>query len=391
MAFIPDPTPAQWAVIDARTGHKFSDADRGSDNEEKADNHIKDAMKSGSIGRKDLAMGHLQRAAALTSDAGKRQKIAGMAKKLGTVSLSNPSTGEREKLAKSGDALPDGSFPIKNVTFLKKAIKAVGRAGPGKRPALAALIRKEAKRLGAVNAPGVKGTWAFQGSNSMDLAGALPVTSASDGPRITTMAGTGKVTTAAAGKLGLNPMQTTAYAKLRKKGMPHSTALAFAKRVRSTPPGGAQNMSNALNLASTNQSSALLRQSTGRMSYGGANLSAGRGKASTRQTSALLNRSAGKVRLGGKGLGSKLVPHSAGSGGPGTSVQPVSFNTHISPPIPQTVKGIGAAYKKLRAAGYPHDIALNVARRAKISGRTSLAGTRSGRVVTKGPNTTASI
>jgi hypothetical protein len=74
----------------------------------------------------------------------------------------------RKKLAAKGQALPaeDGkppSFPIPNLDYLKKAIRSVGRAPASKRPALKALIRKRAKALNATNAPGVKGTWPFQG------------------------------------------------------------------------------------------------------------------------------------------------------------------------------------------------------------------------------------
>jgi len=75
----------------------------------------------------------------------------------------------RKKLAKANDALPDGSFPIPDVAYLKKAIRAVGRAPASKRPALKALIRKRAKALGAMNEPGVKGTWAFANDDSKAL------------------------------------------------------------------------------------------------------------------------------------------------------------------------------------------------------------------------------
>jgi hypothetical protein len=71
----------------------------------------------------------------------------------------------RKKLAAQGQALGDGSFPIPTVDYLKKAIRSVGRAPASKRPALKALIVKRAKQLNATNAPGVKGTWAFQGAN----------------------------------------------------------------------------------------------------------------------------------------------------------------------------------------------------------------------------------
>jgi hypothetical protein len=71
----------------------------------------------------------------------------------------------RRKLATKGQALKDGSEPIPDLPYLKKAIRSVGRLDPSKRPALAALIRKRAKELKATNAPGVKGTWAFQAAN----------------------------------------------------------------------------------------------------------------------------------------------------------------------------------------------------------------------------------
>lgn len=54
--------------------------------------------------------------------------------------------GERKDLAKKGSAMPDGSFPIKNASDLRNAIKAVGRA---KNPAAAkSHIKKRAKALG---------------------------------------------------------------------------------------------------------------------------------------------------------------------------------------------------------------------------------------------------
>ena len=53
---------------------------------------------------------------------------------------------EREKDAKKGYALPDGSFPIESAQDLKNAIKAHGRA---KDPEAAkAHIKKRAKALG---------------------------------------------------------------------------------------------------------------------------------------------------------------------------------------------------------------------------------------------------
>lgn len=88
----------------------------------------------------------------------------------------------RKKLAAMGQALPaeNGqapSFPIPNLDYLRRAIRSVGRAPASKRPALKALIRKRAKELNATNAPGVKGTWAFQGANdgeAIEMAAATP-------------------------------------------------------------------------------------------------------------------------------------------------------------------------------------------------------------------------
>lgn len=56
---------------------------------------------------------------------------------------------KREKLAKSGEAMKDGSFPIENKKDLKNAIKAIGRA---KNPdAAKAHIKKRAKALGSTD------------------------------------------------------------------------------------------------------------------------------------------------------------------------------------------------------------------------------------------------
>ena len=54
----------------------------------------------------------------------------------------------REKLASEGKALPDGSYPIRNVEDLKNAIQAYGRSKPGKRAAVRRHIIKKARGLG---------------------------------------------------------------------------------------------------------------------------------------------------------------------------------------------------------------------------------------------------
>jgi hypothetical protein len=79
----------------------------------------------------------------------------------------------RKKLAAAGMALSDGTAPIPDVAYLRKAIRAKGRVDPAKWPALKKLIVKRARELKATNAPGVKGTWAFQAANdkeAVDLA-----------------------------------------------------------------------------------------------------------------------------------------------------------------------------------------------------------------------------
>jgi hypothetical protein len=139
-------------------------------------------------------------------------------------------TAGRKKLAAKGQALPDGTDPIPDLGYLRRAIKSIGRVTPSKRPAVKALIRKRAKELGAASAEGVKGTWAFQAANTsggaIDLAmpskppmvrgaadisvtrtgpGALSVTHRSTGAKVGALASsgdgkTGWVATHASGK-----------------------------------------------------------------------------------------------------------------------------------------------------------------------------------------------
>ena len=60
---------------------------------------------------------------------------------------SSPSTAERKKMAASGVAMPDGSYPIPDETHLKAAIHAVGR-GNAPHASIRAHIIKRAKALG---------------------------------------------------------------------------------------------------------------------------------------------------------------------------------------------------------------------------------------------------
>ena len=62
--------------------------------------------------------------------------------------LSKISEMQRKHLAKAGKALPDGSYPIRNVEDLKNAIQAYGRSKPEDRKAVRAHIRKRAEALG---------------------------------------------------------------------------------------------------------------------------------------------------------------------------------------------------------------------------------------------------
>jgi len=58
-------------------------------------------------------------------------------------------TSSRKKMASSGSAMPDGSFPIPDIDALKRAIQSIGRA---KDPAAAkAHIKRRAAALGATN------------------------------------------------------------------------------------------------------------------------------------------------------------------------------------------------------------------------------------------------
>lgn len=56
---------------------------------------------------------------------------------------------KRQALAKTGAALPDGSYPIENMADLKNAMQAFGRADAGERPKVKAHILKRAKALDA--------------------------------------------------------------------------------------------------------------------------------------------------------------------------------------------------------------------------------------------------
>lgn len=61
----------------------------------------------------------------------------------------DPSSGQREAWAKQGVALPDGSWPIPNRDYLRRAIQSFGRQAPGDSAKIKAWIKKRARALGA--------------------------------------------------------------------------------------------------------------------------------------------------------------------------------------------------------------------------------------------------
>lgn len=70
------------------------------------------------------------------------------AHKLVAKSVHTFTTKERKSEAKTGVAMKDGSFPIRNRQDLANARQAIGRANPGKRPAVRAHIASRARALG---------------------------------------------------------------------------------------------------------------------------------------------------------------------------------------------------------------------------------------------------
>ena len=75
---------------------------------------------------------------------------------------------ERDKLAASGAAMSDGSFPIRNRQDLLNAIHAIGRADESRRPAVKAHIRKRAKALGLTSL--LPDDWRGRESSPKDVA-----------------------------------------------------------------------------------------------------------------------------------------------------------------------------------------------------------------------------
>ena len=86
-----------------------------------------------------------EQAAALTAKA--EELSARVASVVGYDETGYMPMAKRRKLAQEGKALPDGSYPIRNVEELKDAIQAYGRGKPSKRAAIRRHIMKRARGL----------------------------------------------------------------------------------------------------------------------------------------------------------------------------------------------------------------------------------------------------
>jgi hypothetical protein len=78
-----------------------------------------------------------------------------------------PSEAVREELAKTGEALPNGSYPIRNVSDLRKAVRAYGRSKPSDRAKVRRHITKRAKALGKAEL--VPDEWKNLSASRMEL------------------------------------------------------------------------------------------------------------------------------------------------------------------------------------------------------------------------------
>jgi len=58
------------------------------------------------------------------------------------------SEGERARLARDGNALPDGSYPMPDCDAVKRAHQAYGRAPEGHKAAVRALANRRNRELG---------------------------------------------------------------------------------------------------------------------------------------------------------------------------------------------------------------------------------------------------
>jgi hypothetical protein len=167
----------------------------------------------------------------------------------------------RRALAAKGHTAYGTSFPVPNVSYLHKALKAVGRVKPGKRGVLKRFLQKRAKQLGVSHH--LKGTWAEPGAKNMGSEFRLAAFGIEDhyvhelvGPKgwshgWVRAIGAGSATESITGGAGIggttsgwHPRQKSAYVKARKAGHSHNKALAVARAVgrgmgRAFQPGSA--------------------------------------------------------------------------------------------------------------------------------------------------------
>lgn len=157
-------------------------------------------------------------------------KLRPAAKAAGSKS---PTTASRKALAGAGQAMPGGRYPIPNVDFLKRAIRSIGRTPPDKRAAVVAWIKKRAAALGQPKLAANLSNLADQAlelanaRDALELAGA-----ATGGGDVEPMGNTRKeAVQSKPGPGGLKSAKGKGiYAKLRKRGLPHSVALKAAKK-----------------------------------------------------------------------------------------------------------------------------------------------------------------
>ena len=80
-------------------------------------------------------------------------------------------TDKRKEMAKKGQAMPDGQYPIATVGDLKNAIRAYGRAKDGDKPKVRRHIKKRARALGKTDL--IPESWASMSNPFDDLAGEI--------------------------------------------------------------------------------------------------------------------------------------------------------------------------------------------------------------------------
>ena len=76
--------------------------------------------------------------------------IAAVGEETAEVAAAEFTQSQRERLAKKGHALPDGSFPIRNKQDLKNAVKSWGLAKKSNKAAAKKFIKLRAKQLDAM-------------------------------------------------------------------------------------------------------------------------------------------------------------------------------------------------------------------------------------------------